>query len=320
MSFTAFLFIVIIILVLGFSLNSILNSRTFRIWLITKRDHLHQKEIEKEMQKSRQRNIEEIKNPDRVMEVIMKIKRGEEVKIPLAAFDYIYRNMKNFSIVDKDGRISIINQEDYFKFKKEALALLEKDKSEKIDVKQILSDIERRVAENPIEVTKHDDGTVVKVDHVSRTAEITKPNGEMILIDHKTDTMVSHNLIEKPDQKNNKKEIVLKDAQIKKTNEENILLRGKLQKLQHGKEENIRKNVKNVKDYENSADMDELINNNEDENLLLNNKKEHLEETKNVQLESNIIDKDVTVLTELGKESTLKTLMHMFKEKTLKLN
>ncbi|NBK99324.1 MAG: hypothetical protein EOM50_15145 [Erysipelotrichia bacterium] len=302
MSFTAFLFTIIIILVFGFTLLSIINSRTFRIWLITQRDYLHQKEIEKEMQKTRQRSIEEIKNPDRVMEVIMKIKRGEEVKIPLAAFDYIYRNMKNFSIVDKDGRIAIINQEDYFRFKKEALALLENDKTEAIDVKQILSDIERRVAENPIEITKHEDGTVVKVDHVSRTAEITKPNGERILIDHKTDTMVSQDLIEKSDQKTGKKEIILKDAQIKKASEENLLLKGKIRKLKGSEgesiiiKENNKNKTKEIKDFD---DISEHQNNYEDESLLLGHKKIILSE-KSASLEESVTKQEDGSLTDLG--------------------
>lgn len=302
MSFTSFLFTIIIILVFGFTLLSIINSRTFRIWLITQRDYLHQKEIEKEMQKTRQRSIEEIKNPDRVMEVIMKIKRGEEVKIPLAAFDYIYRNMKNFSIVDKDGRIAIINQEDYFRFKKEALALLENDKTEAIDVKQILSDIERRVAENPIEITKHEDGTVVKVDHVSRTAEITKPNGERILIDHKTDTMVSQDLIEKSDQKTGKKEIILKDAQIKKVGEENLLLKGKIRKLKGPEGESIiikEKNKDKTKEIEDFDDIGEHQNNYEDESLLLGHKKIILTE-KSASLEETVTKQESGSLTDLG--------------------
>ncbi|DAB36917.1 MAG TPA: hypothetical protein CFH80_02220 [Sulfurospirillum cavolei] len=302
MSFTAFLFTIIIILVFGFTLLSIINSRTFRIWLITQRDYLHQKEIEKEMQKTRQRSIEEIKNPDRVMEVIMKIKRGEEVKIPLAAFDYIYRNMKNFSIVDKDGRIAIINQEDYFRFKKEALALLENDKTEAIDVKQILSDIERRVAENPIEITKHENGTVVKVDHVSRTAEITKPNGERILIDHKTDTMVSQDLIEKSDQKTGKKEIILKDAKIKKASEENLLLKGKIRKLKGFEGESIiikENNKDKTKEIEDFDDIGEHRNNYEDESLLLGHKKIILSE-KSASLEESATKQESGSLTDLG--------------------
>ncbi|NCD00396.1 MAG: hypothetical protein EOL95_11955, partial [Bacteroidia bacterium] len=110
MSFTNFLFGVFLLLVLFFLVQKILNSKTVRISLIAYREHLNQKAIEKEMQKTRQRSIEEIRNPDRVLETIMKIKRGEQVTIPIAAFDYIYRNMKKFSIVDKNGRITIINQ------------------------------------------------------------------------------------------------------------------------------------------------------------------------------------------------------------------
>ena len=127
MSFTGFLFIVLILILGYFGLQKILKSKTIRIALISYREYLQQKKIEEEIQKSRQRTLDEIKNPDRVLEIILKIKRGIEVKIPLVAFDYIYRNMKKLSIVDKNSRI-IINQEDYFKFKKEAIALLEKDK------------------------------------------------------------------------------------------------------------------------------------------------------------------------------------------------
>lgn len=242
MSFTSFLFGVFLLLVLFFLVQKILNSKTVRISLIAYREHMQQKEIEKEMQKTRQRSIDELRNPDRVLETIMKIKRGEQVTIPITAFDYIYRNMKKFSIVDKNGRITIINQEDYFRFKQEALALMEQSKNEIINAKEILANIDKTVAENPIEIMKYDDGTMVKIDHVSRTAEVTKPNGEMIFIDHKTETMVSHNLVENIEQKSTKKDIE-KDAQIKHKTEENLLLKGKIKKIQaHAKDFN-KKNV-----------------------------------------------------------------------------
>ena len=236
MSFTSFLFGVFLLLVLFFLVQKILNSKTVRISLIAYREHMQQKEIEKEMQKTRQRSIDELRNPDRVLETIMKIKRGEQVTIPIAAFDYIYRNMKKFSIVDKNGRITIINQEDYFRFKQEALALMEQSKNEIINAKEILANIDKTVAENPIEIMKYDDGTMVKIDHVSRTAEVTKPNGEMIFIDHKTETMVSHNLVENIEQKSTKKDIE-KDAQIKHKTEENLLLKGKIKKIQAHKKD-----------------------------------------------------------------------------------
>ena len=239
MTLTGFLFIILVLMVAYFGLQKILKSKTIRIALISYREHLQQKKIEEEIQKSRQRTLDEIKNPDRVMEIILKIKRGEEVKIPLAAFDYIYRNMKKFSIVDKNGRITIINQEDYFKFKKEAMALLEKEKEDAIDARKILEQISQKVAENPIEITTYEDGTIVKIDHVSRTAEITKPNGESIFVDHKTETMVSQNLIEKTEQKTPAKDHE-KDAQIKHTKEENLLLKGKIKQYEQkesGKED-----------------------------------------------------------------------------------
>ncbi|MFW9620335.1 MAG: hypothetical protein ACMV0K_12750 [Sulfurospirillum sp.] len=236
MSLTGLLFTVILILAASLGLKTIINSRTMRIWLISRRENLNQIEVEKEQQKTRQRSIDELKNPDRVLETIMKIKRGEQVTIPIAAFDYIYRNMKKFSIVDKNGRITIINQEDYFRFKQEALALMEQSKNEIINAKEILANIDKTVAENPIEIMKYDDGTMVKIDHVSRTAEVTKPNGEMIFIDHKTETMVSHNLVENIEQKSTKKDIE-KDAQIKHKTEENLLLKGKIKKIQAHKKD-----------------------------------------------------------------------------------
>ena len=234
MSFTGFLFSIIVIATLAYALKNILNSRTARIWLISYKEHQQQKEIEIEMQKTRQRSLEEIRNPDRILEIILKIKRGEEVKIPIAAFDYIYRNFKKFSIVDKDGRITIINQEDYFHFKEEALALLDSNQEDTTNAKRILEDLSKKVAENPIEITEHEDGTVVKVNHVSRTAEITKPNGEKFFIDHKTGTMVSQNLIETPNQNEHKQsprdhKI---EAELKKREEAVKLLQGKIKKLE----------------------------------------------------------------------------------------
>jgi len=266
MSFTGLLFTIILILAASLGLKTIINSRTMRIWLISRRENLNQIEVEKEQQKTRQRTLDEIKNPDRVMEIILKIKRGEEVKIPLAAFDYIYRNMKKFSIVDKNGRITIINQEDYFKFKKEAMALLEKEKEDAIDARKILEQISQKVAENPIEITTYEDGTIVKIDHVSRTAEITKPNGESIFVDHKTETMVSQNLIEKTEQKTPAKDHE-KDAQIKHTKEENLLLKGKIKQYE---QKESRKEDSHVNSDVAPVEIQSTIDEEVDDALLLN--------------------------------------------------
>ncbi len=65
MSLTGLLFTVILILAASLGLKTIINSRTMRIWLISRRENLNQIEVEKEQQKTRQRSIDELKNPDR---------------------------------------------------------------------------------------------------------------------------------------------------------------------------------------------------------------------------------------------------------------
>jgi hypothetical protein len=269
MSLTGLLFTIIVISAASLGLKAIINSRTMRIWLISRRENLNQIEVEKEQQKTRQRTLEEIKNPDRILEVILQIKRGEEVKIPLAAFDYIYRNMNRFSIVDKKGRVTIINEEDYFKFKQEAITLMNQASEERIDARKILADIADRVAKSPIEVNEHEDGTIVKIDHVSRTAEIIKPNGEKIFIDHQTDTMVTQNLIEHQEGKSSKKEQIIQEATIKKSNEHIKLLQGKLKKIEEEKEQIEQMPQKPIKIDNNITDMDIHYKNDGDDILLI---------------------------------------------------
>jgi hypothetical protein len=104
MNLTSFLAIFFIMLGLGIGLVKILNSRAIRVLLLSYLETRNEIKIQEELRLSRQRTFEEIKNPDKVLEAILSIKRGEEVKIPLAAFDYIYRNLKKFTIIDKEGR------------------------------------------------------------------------------------------------------------------------------------------------------------------------------------------------------------------------
>ena len=222
-------------------------------------EHKAEVELEKEVQKTRQRSLEEIKNPDRVLEIILKMKRGEEVTIPLAAFDYIYRNMSKFSLINKEGKITIVNQEDYFKFKEQALKLLELEEKEKLDIKAILEKIDEVNATSPIEITEHEDGTVVKVDHIQRTVEILKPNGEKIFIDHKNDTVVSQNLIEQKEKKEGSAsnlELIKKDQKIKNLEDQNALLKGKKKR-----EENTKKPEAKEEQKQEEERVEEMVQN-----------------------------------------------------------
>lgn len=201
MSFTTFLMIFLLIVMVFIAFNKIMNSSAFRIALITHQEKLRQKEIEKEIQKTKQRSIEEIRNPDLLMEVIEKMSRGEEIKIPLAAFDYIYRNMRKFTIIDKQGKLTIINQEDYLQFKKIAENLLRISDESQIDVKKIMDSIKKQEKENPIEFQTHEDGTIVEINHLKRKFIIQKKNGEKHIVDYINNTIVSENLVEQDEKK-----------------------------------------------------------------------------------------------------------------------
>ena len=168
MSFTSFLMIFLLIVMVFIALSKIMDSSVFRIAVITYQEKLRQKEIEEEIRKTKQRSMEEIKNPDLLMEIIEKMGRGEEIKIPLAAFDYIYRNMRKFTIIDKEGKLTIINEEDYLHFKKIAENLLKISDESRVDVKKIMDSIKKQEKDNPIEFQEHEDGTVVEINHIKR--------------------------------------------------------------------------------------------------------------------------------------------------------
>ncbi len=239
MSVTALLFAILMFAALGIAIAKILDSRVVRMLLISNKIHKEEIEIEREAQKTRTRFLDEIKNPDRILETIIKMQRGEEVQIPLAAFDYIYRNLNKFTLVDKEGRITIVNQDDYFKFKEKALEILKLSEDTREDIKQILENIEKVEAETPIEITEHSDGTIVKVDHIERTVEITKPNQEKIFIDHKRDTVITQKAIKQDEQQKSTSKIdfIRNEQKMKNLQDENTLLKAKQQRLQKTKNE-----------------------------------------------------------------------------------
>ena len=240
MTFTGFLITFIALMGASIAFIKILNSRTVRVFLMTRETHRQEVEMEKESQKSRQRMLEEIQNPDIIVETIIKMKRGEEVSIPLVAFDYIYRNLNKFTLIDKRGKITIVNQEDYFKFKEKALSLMKNGEEKTLNIEEVMKEIQDREAKKPIEITKHEDGTIVKTDHIARKTEIIKPNGEKVIVNHKTDTMISINLVEeketKEDQKSLKEASREKDKKIKALEEENKLNRAKIKESKESKE------------------------------------------------------------------------------------
>ena len=261
MTLTGFLIGFIVLMGVSIAFVKIFDSRAIRVLLMTRETHRQEIEMEKESQKSRQRMLEEIQNPDLVMETIIKMKRGEMVAIPLAAFDYIYRNLNKFALINKSGKITIVNQEDYFKFKEKALSLMKSDEENTLDIEKVMQDIKDREAKKPIEIVKHEDGTIVKTDHIARITEIIKTNGEKVIVNHKTDTMTSFNLVEEKETKEDHK--ILKEAgrekdkKIKALEEENKLNKAKIKEFTEPQkeEEAQNKHIKN-KNEENYNGLD----------------------------------------------------------------
>lgn len=106
------------------------------------------------------------------MTIIRKINTGEEVKIPIAEFQYIYTRLNQICVVDKHGNVQIVNSEEFKKFQETAITLLVKDK--------ILKDETAKLGNNVTSVfssKKYPDGTIVKKNNVNGDITILKPDG-----------------------------------------------------------------------------------------------------------------------------------------------
>lgn len=294
MSLTSIFLLVVFVLVLLFvGAIKILNTSAGRIFLINLKMRQEEKEKKEELVRFTKRTLEQVKNPDEFLELILKMKMGERVDIPLAAFSYIYKNLDSFTIFDKDGNLCIINQDKYFKFKEKASSLI-KDNS--VDNKDKIEDIIKKekdkIATNPIEVIEHEDGTFIKKDYVARTIEIKKPNDEKILINMDDDSVILENKedikienINKNIDKNiDKKEFAKKEQKREKDEKE---IKQKLKLLEHEKSE-VEKELKKEK-TKNVADKDELdlaienIQNKEKNHPAKENRTEEKEEVKNIK-------------------------------------
>jgi hypothetical protein len=218
-----------------------------------------EKEKKKELDQLAARTYEQVKNPDEFLELIHKMKRGERVDIPLAAFSYIFRNIDEFTIFDKNGNLTIINQDDYFKFKEKASSMLENHshKENKNKIEDIIKAEKEKISNGPIEIIEHEDGTFMKKDYVARVIEITKPNDEKILINMDDDSIILENIedidIETNSSKKLDKKEYAKKEQKRETKEKEM--KQKVKMLEHEKSEIEQKleeeKIKNVKNEDN---------------------------------------------------------------------
>lgn len=265
MSFTSIILIIITILVMLFIfLIKILNTSAGRIFLINMKMRREEKEKKKELSNFQKITLEQAKNPDEFLDLILKMKMGERVNIPLAAFSYIYKNLDFFTIFDKNGNLTIIDQSKYFEFKEKATRLI-KDNSEtkKDDIEAIIKKEKEKKATKPIEISEYPDGTFVKRDYAARIIEIKKPNDEKILINMDDDSIILENLkdieIEENDkQQQNKKEYAKQQQKKEKEDKE---IRQKVKLLQNQKDELEEKLLKEKDENKENNDIDSAIKN-----------------------------------------------------------
>ena len=133
--------------------------------------------------------------------------KGEEVKIPIVAFDYIYRNLNKLGIFDKDGNLNLINKEQYIEFQNKAKSLLGSDE------KNINFEEDFEENEDLISIKKYDDGTVIEKNKELKTITIINPDGKIYYHDDATGKLIINSKKEDENKKNNEKEIAVKNEQ-----------------------------------------------------------------------------------------------------------
>ena len=206
------LLFVLLILVILFVFDKITNSRFYRIRSAIiaqrKREELSDKKFNEKIKSG----VELINDKEKLIVILEKIQNGEEVEIPLVAFDYIYRNINKFGVFDKKGKLVIVNKEQYLEFQNTALRLLD-------TAKQIENEQENQIEEDENDelefsmsnqIQKFQDGTIMRKDQATQTTFIAKQNGKKYIINDETNQLIiqtpkkdNKQFLEKNNQKSN---------------------------------------------------------------------------------------------------------------------
>lgn len=168
---------VIICLVLFFVYEKITSSRGWRIRNTVKTFQKEKKLEQSRIDKFKHDANSLISDENKLLKIIEKIHKGEEVEIPLAAFDYIYRKINSISIVDKNGKIKILNAKSFEEFQKTAINLLH------VSEPEIFEQIENKSTEvktiNKLyEITRFEDGSMKKKNLHNGDFMVVTPSGK----------------------------------------------------------------------------------------------------------------------------------------------
>lgn len=204
----AIVIIAILSVIIFFIYKEYTNSRSFRVRKSVKNYKRLKKEEEKTILKYKNDANEILSDEDRILSVIKKINSGEEVKIPIAAFQYIYTRLNQICVVDKNGNVQIVNSEEFKRFQETAITLLDKDN-------EILKDASSNLNEELLNVfttKKYPDGTIIKKNNVNGDVTILKPDGTKYINKNELNDLIIERPYEEDAEEKNKKNKGKKDV------------------------------------------------------------------------------------------------------------
>jgi len=160
--------ILILIIVAFAALFFLKNIQNTRWWRMMEAEAAHNRKLESEMRLAKK--YADVTTENQKNEFIDKIRKGEKVKIPYAAFDYIYRHIDEFGFLDENGEIVLVNEEAY----KKIINKVNPQKS--IEHKQPL---EKNSNANYRQIVKAEDGTVTERNLNTNSFVVTTPDGRV---------------------------------------------------------------------------------------------------------------------------------------------
>ena len=167
----------ICLVVLFFIYEKITSSRAWRIRSTVRTFQKEKLAEQNRIDKFKKDADEIITDENKLLKIIEKIHKGEEVEIPLAAFDFIYRKINSISVVDKNGKIKILNAKSFEEFQKTAINLIHKSEPE-IFEEEITPAIGLNKNNKLYEIEKFPDGTLVKKNLQNGDLMIVTPTGK----------------------------------------------------------------------------------------------------------------------------------------------
>lgn len=167
----------ICLVVLFFIYEKITSSRAWRIRSTVRTFQKEKLAEQNRIDKFKKDADEIITDENKLLKIIEKIHKGEEVEIPLAAFDFIYRKINSISVVDKNGKIKILNAKSFEEFQKTAINLIHKSEPE-IFEEEIKPTIGLNKSTKLYEIEKFPDGTLVKKNLQNGDLMMVTPTGK----------------------------------------------------------------------------------------------------------------------------------------------